>query len=153
MGIALEKVRADNMARLELVSDAPPGLGAVPWAAGATHASLRASLSRYLAPPTPPPDGDGPPHDHGSVGHTSRAADAPGHASRVAGQYERIGMGPPGGDPPDDGDDWGHGEGHDEEDDDRGDEPLDPPHRKEERKPGKAPKPAPPPPDPDDGGD
>jgi len=120
IGIALEKVRAENIARQGHVSDAPPGLGALPRAAGMTQASLKASLSRYLAPPIPPPGGGGPPHDSGSVGRTSRSADAPGRPSRLAGGHERVGVGPPGGDPPDGGNDPGHGSDDDSGFDDPG---------------------------------
>ena len=98
--IALEKVRAQNIARQGTVSDAPPGLGALPRAAGMTQAALKASISRYLPSSIPPRSGDGPPHDDGSVSRASRAADAPGRPSRLAGGYERVGVGPPGGTPP-----------------------------------------------------
>jgi hypothetical protein len=104
---ALEKVRAENIARLGLVSDAPPGLGPVPRAAGPSAATLRSSLSRYLARVPPSARGGSPAADPDQVSRTSRAADPASRTSRAAGRYDRVMVGPPGG-PPDGGDDGDH---------------------------------------------
>jgi hypothetical protein len=87
---ALERVRADNIARLAAPLSSPPGLVVVLRAAGPSEANLHASISRYLAPVPPSAKAGSSAAVPDPVSRASRAADRVSRASRAADQTSRA---------------------------------------------------------------